>query len=222
MLAAVTGLADDGFATFSPCGTFVRDRRIGERSSGAPRSPSARTGRRSPLELAARADAARCSDGATLGEIRAKKRSDLEFSGDGKLIASAARRVGGADVWDVATRRRVTSVDAVQQFSADFAVALSSDGSMLALGGDGGTSPRTILRIVDVRTGGAPPGAGPDRRGSRRPRVQPGRSTPRRQRSGGERGVALGRRQRDPDRREAQHRQPRGGLPTSLVTGAVC
>ena len=90
--------------------------------------------------------------GATLGEIRAKKRSDLAFSGDGKLIASARGDVGGADVWDVATRRRVRSVDAVHQsYAADFAVALSADGSMLALGGDG--SPRTILRIVDVRTG---------------------------------------------------------------------
>ena len=90
--------------------------------------------------------------GATLGEIRAKKRSDLAFSGDGKLIASARGDVGGADVWDVATRRRITSVDAVHQgYAADYAVALSSDGSMLALGGDG--SPRTILRIVDVRTG---------------------------------------------------------------------
>ena len=92
--------------------------------------------------------------GATLGEIRAKKWSDLEFSGDGKLIASARGDVGGADVWDVATRRRVTSVDAVRAVSPPTSLSRSAlTEACWPLGGDGVTSPRTILRIVDVRTG---------------------------------------------------------------------
>ena len=152
MLAAVTGLADDGFTlTLWDVRTRSRIRRALIWGSEVAFSPDGSTlAYLNWLRGLTLLDAA---TGATLGEIRAKKRSDLEFSGDGKLIASARGDVGGADVWDVATRRRVTSVDAVQQFSADFVVALSSDGSMLALGGDGGTSPRTILRIVDVRTG---------------------------------------------------------------------
>ncbi|MGH3078898.1 MAG: protein kinase domain-containing protein [Gaiellaceae bacterium] len=89
---------------------------------------------------------------ATLGEIRAPGgRTGAVLSEDGKLIAAARRWAGGADVWDVATRRRLVSVDAAGQSSADFAVALSSDGSMLALGGWG--SRRSIVRIVDVHTG---------------------------------------------------------------------
>ncbi|HEU5066513.1 MAG TPA: WD40 repeat domain-containing protein, partial [Gaiellaceae bacterium] len=89
--------------------------------------------------------------GATLGVIPASYQTDFAFSGDGKLVAAGRGEVGGADVWDVATRRRVRSVDGVNQLSSDHAVALSSDGSMLALGGHG--SPRSIVRIVDVRTG---------------------------------------------------------------------
>ena len=89
---------------------------------------------------------------ATLGEIRAPGgRTGAVLSEDGKLIAAARRWAGGADVWDVATRRRLVSVDAAGQRSADFAVALSSDGSMLALGGWG--SRRSTVRIVDVHTG---------------------------------------------------------------------
>jgi WD40 repeat protein/tRNA A-37 threonylcarbamoyl transferase component Bud32 len=95
------------------------------------------------------------STSATLGEIQAPERWGLALSGDGKLIASARGWVGGADVWNVATRRLLASVDAEPatggQFSPDFAVALSSDGNMLALAGWG--APRSMVRIVDVRTG---------------------------------------------------------------------
>ena len=89
---------------------------------------------------------------ATLGEIRAPGgRTGAVVSEDGKLIAAARRWAGGADVWELATRRRLVSVDAAGQRSADFAVALSSDASMLALGGWGNR--RSTVRIVDVHTG---------------------------------------------------------------------
>jgi WD40 repeat protein len=89
---------------------------------------------------------------ATLGEIRAPGgRTGAVLSGDGKLIAAARGWPGGADVLDVATRRRLVSVDAAGPNSPDFAVALSSDGSMLAVGGWGTRG--SIVRIVDARTG---------------------------------------------------------------------
>ena len=89
--------------------------------------------------------------GATRGEIPVSGTENFRFSGDGKLIAAARGWLGGADVWDVETGKSVRSVDAAGQTSSDFAVAWSSDGSMLALGGYG--TPRTVVRIVDVRTG---------------------------------------------------------------------
>ena len=89
---------------------------------------------------------------ARLGEIRAPGgRTGAVLSEDGKLIAAARRWAGGADVWDVATRRRLVSVDAAGLSSPDFAVALNSDGSMLAVGGWGNTG--STVRLVDVRTG---------------------------------------------------------------------
>jgi WD40 repeat protein len=89
--------------------------------------------------------------GATLGEIRAPERAGLALSGDGKLIAAARGWAGGADVWDVATRRRLVGVDSLGRDSSDFTVALDRDGRTLAVGGSG--NPRSIVRIVDIRTG---------------------------------------------------------------------
>jgi WD40 repeat protein len=88
---------------------------------------------------------------ATLGEIRAPETAGVAFSADGKLIASARGWAGGADVWDVVTRRRLVGVDSLGPYNFDWAVALDPDGRTLAVGGTG--NPRSIVRLVDIRTG---------------------------------------------------------------------
>jgi WD40 repeat protein/class 3 adenylate cyclase len=71
---------------------------------------------------------------------------DLVFSPDGSRIAFVRGDVWGAEVWDVAGRSRITSVEAAPQL--DLAIALSPDGSLLALGG----LSRTV-RLLNIRTG---------------------------------------------------------------------
>jgi WD40 repeat protein len=71
--------------------------------------------------------------------------SDVAFSADGAMIAFVRPDQGGAEVWDMATRTSIATVDGTP--STDFSVALSPDGRMLAVGGFG-----RVVRIWDVRT----------------------------------------------------------------------
>jgi WD40 repeat protein len=73
--------------------------------------------------------------------------SDVAFSADGALIASAAGDGGSAEVWDTATGMSIATFDSAPG-NEDFSVALSPDGHLLAVGGFG-----RIVRIWNVRTG---------------------------------------------------------------------
>jgi WD40 repeat protein/tRNA A-37 threonylcarbamoyl transferase component Bud32 len=85
--------------------------------------------------------------GAGLGEIGiASDAHDLAFSADGATIAFARPGRGGAEVWDVATRTSIATVDGTP--FTELSVALSPDGQMLAVGGFG-----RVVRLWDVRTG---------------------------------------------------------------------
>ena len=86
--------------------------------------------------------------GALLGRMNSSApANDLAFSSDGTMIASARGFEGGAAIWDVATRTVIATVG-VQRFVADWVVALSPDGRILAVGGFGPT-----VRLYHVRTG---------------------------------------------------------------------
>ncbi|MDF2751910.1 MAG: hypothetical protein K0S82_292 [Gaiellaceae bacterium] len=85
--------------------------------------------------------------GAGLGEIGARDTSDPSFSADGALVATARGWEGGADVWDVDSRTPIATVKG-EPYTADWTVALSPEGRILAVGGWG-----TLVRLVDVRTG---------------------------------------------------------------------
>jgi WD40 repeat protein/tRNA A-37 threonylcarbamoyl transferase component Bud32 len=85
--------------------------------------------------------------GAGLGEIGiASDAHDLAFSAAGATIAFARPGRGGAEVWDVATRTSIATVDGTP--FTEFSVALSPDGQMLAVGGFG-----RVVRLWNVRTG---------------------------------------------------------------------
>jgi WD40 repeat protein len=88
--------------------------------------------------------------GSSLGEIGAGvgPGRNPAFSADGAMIATARGHGGGADVWDVATRASITTVDGLGPEPFDWTVALSPDGRTLAVGG---LDP--IVRLVDVRNG---------------------------------------------------------------------
>lgn len=73
---------------------------------------------------------------------------DLAFSADGSIIASARALEGGAEVWDVATRTSIATVDGTPPPLNDLSVALSPDGRILAVGGFS-----RVVRLWDVRTG---------------------------------------------------------------------
>ena len=85
---------------------------------------------------------------ASLGEMAdVEDASDLAFSADGAMIASARGFRGGAEIWDVATLASIATVKGLP-YTADWTVALSPDGRTLAVGGFG-----AVVRLVDVRTG---------------------------------------------------------------------
>jgi WD40 repeat protein len=79
--------------------------------------------------------------------IAARNLDDLSFSADGTKIASALGFSGGAHVWDVRTGELIAT-DPGLPYTADTSVALSSDGSLLAVGGFGGD-----VRLTDTHTG---------------------------------------------------------------------
>lgn len=85
--------------------------------------------------------------GAILDTIGNGEAGDLAFSADGAMVAFA-RPEGGAEVWDVATRTPIATVDGTPPPFKDLSVALSPDGHILAVGGFG-----RIVRLWDVRTG---------------------------------------------------------------------
>ena len=72
--------------------------------------------------------------------------SDVTFSADGAMIASAASGGGSAAVWDTATGMSIATFDGAPD-SQDFSVALSPDGHLLAVGGFD-----RVVRVWDVRT----------------------------------------------------------------------
>jgi WD40 repeat protein/tRNA A-37 threonylcarbamoyl transferase component Bud32 len=87
--------------------------------------------------------------GADLGQIGEFSASGVALSASGALVAFA-KSGGGvprAEVWDVARRSLVASVEGGAEGDA-FSVALSPDGRLLAVGG----YPR-LVRLWDVRTG---------------------------------------------------------------------
>jgi WD40 repeat protein/tRNA A-37 threonylcarbamoyl transferase component Bud32 len=84
--------------------------------------------------------------GAGLGEIgNASDAHDLAFSADGATIAFARPGRGGAEVWDMATRTSIATVDGTP--FTELSVALSPDGHFLAVGGFG-----RVVNVWDVRT----------------------------------------------------------------------
>ncbi|MGZ5348517.1 MAG: WD40 repeat domain-containing protein, partial [Solirubrobacterales bacterium] len=85
--------------------------------------------------------------GADLGEIGADGDfAGLAFSADGALVAFGQFTKGGAQVWDVAKRSMVASMEGGDK-NEDATVALSPDGRMLAVGGFG-----RVVRLWDVQT----------------------------------------------------------------------
>jgi WD40 repeat protein len=86
--------------------------------------------------------------GASRGEIASERAHDLAFSADLATIAFARPDIGGAEVWDLASRTSIATVDGTPAPDNDVSVALSPDGRMLAVGGFG-----RIVRLWDVRTG---------------------------------------------------------------------
>jgi WD40 repeat protein len=86
------------------------------------------------------------ASGSSRGGIDTYGASDLSFSADGRLVASAVGLGGGAKVWNLATRSPVATVLSGADADA-LSVALSPDGSTVALGGYG-----AVVRLWDVRT----------------------------------------------------------------------
>jgi WD40 repeat protein len=85
--------------------------------------------------------------GASLGQMgNARDAHDLAFSADGATIAFARPGRGGAEVWDMATRTSIATVDGTP--FTELSVALSPNGQVLAVGGFG-----RVVRLWDVRTG---------------------------------------------------------------------
>ena len=84
--------------------------------------------------------------GASLGKIGNGDASDFDVSRDWALVAFARWRQGGAQVWDVAKRSKVATVEGDAE--GDLTVALSPDGRMLAVGRFG-----RVVRLWDVPTG---------------------------------------------------------------------
>ena len=80
------------------------------------------------------------------GEIAWGGMHDLAFSADGAMIASTRLFLGGAEVWDVATRTSIATIDGTPPIN-DLSVALSPDGRTLAVGGFG-----SVVRLWDVRS----------------------------------------------------------------------
>ena len=85
--------------------------------------------------------------GRSLGEIGSGNSSDVAFSADGTMVAFPLPGAGTAEVWDVAKRSLVATVEA--DLNWFLSVALSPDGRLLAVGDDHGA-----VRLWDVRTGG--------------------------------------------------------------------
>ena len=85
--------------------------------------------------------------GDIVGGIPGGSASDLAFSDDG-TIAFARPEQGGAEVWDVASRTLIVTVEGTLPPDSDLSVALSPDGGMLAVGGFG-----RVVHLWDVRTG---------------------------------------------------------------------
>ncbi len=83
--------------------------------------------------------------GDNLGQIGYVAAHDLAFSADGAMIAFARPSEGGAEVWDVASRTSIATVDGTP--ATELSVALSPDGHILAVGGFG-----RVVRVWDVRT----------------------------------------------------------------------
>ena len=84
--------------------------------------------------------------GSSLGEIGSGNSSDVAFSADGTMIAFPLPGAGTAEVWDVAKRSRIATVEGDVGWYES--VALSPDGRMLAVGDDHGA-----VRLWDVRRG---------------------------------------------------------------------
>jgi WD40 repeat protein len=90
--------------------------------------------------------------GAGLGQLgTGLGASDLALSADGALIASTRTEPGGAEIWDLATRTSIATVDGTPYTDllgrSDLSLALSPDGRILAVGGMG-----KVVRLWDVRS----------------------------------------------------------------------
>jgi WD40 repeat protein len=87
--------------------------------------------------------------GASLGGIAAYDATDVALSADGALVALAlaGSGVARAQVWDVATRSLVASLEGGEGTGDALSVALSPDGRTLAVGGYG-----RVVHLWDVRS----------------------------------------------------------------------